>query len=610
MKGFKINRLVSIGETVEPKIIEFTSGLNLIIGPSDTGKTYIFEAINYLLGSGSLPKSINQATHYSNMFLEIEKLSSNAIFTISRSLLSSTEDIVIYESKYSEIDSANFTLLHYESNKSKPNISGFLLEKCGFDSSARIRADTNYKKESFTFRSYIPYSMVSETKMIAENSPIYDTNNYSKRTTYLYQFKYLITHKDDSEFEETPKRNIFDASKNANIDLLNELLESENEKRKNLISRIGNCEASAESNYVNTLLLDIQKQITELNKIIYEIEQEQRQEVESIRYNKSVLERFAILKQQYLSDIERLQFIDEGSFLINQFATKKCPNCGEEIEFADNDSEYADSEMISFSCNYEISQIELKLNELDESMKTTQSFLSKSEQKKASLQKKLDDNYDKLNNTLNPELTSLNEKLIEITNIDKAKSELSLIEEKIKQYADLISNFNDKKFSTYSSPNQFALDLIQNTSFKETLEDAIKSFYSQEDVNIELYFNKNKELDFKINNISRISRGKGSRALLASAFFIAVRKYCEKTDYPHANFLILDSPINAFKDLKENEKLESSIKNKFLKYLSSENIQTIIMENIDPNDISDDIRKNINIIQFTKSPNNGRYGFY
>lgn len=202
MNGFKLNSLTATGKIVSPVTVNFKNGLNLIIGPSDTGKTYIFESIDYLLGGSNPPKQINESKNYLTMYLEIENYSSNSVCTISRSLVNPTDDIIIYHSDIFGIDSAESTALHYESHKTKKNISTFLLEICNFQPPISTRVNTNYKKENFSFRSYIPYSMVSETKMIAENSPIYHNTSYQDRTKYLYQFKFLVTNSDDSDVEE------------------------------------------------------------------------------------------------------------------------------------------------------------------------------------------------------------------------------------------------------------------------------------------------------------------------------------------------------------------------------------------------------------------------
>ena len=50
MAGFFIEKLVVSGKGKEPSTVEFSDGLNFIVGPSNTGKTMIFECIDYLFG--------------------------------------------------------------------------------------------------------------------------------------------------------------------------------------------------------------------------------------------------------------------------------------------------------------------------------------------------------------------------------------------------------------------------------------------------------------------------------------------------------------------------------------------------------------------------------
>lgn len=139
MNGFKINNLIAMGKDVPTVNVEFKDGLNLIIGPSNTGKTYIFEAIDYMLGGGSVPKEISQDKNYLIMYLEIELLKSKETFTISRSLKNPKDMITLFYSKFSEIESAQSEQLYYEANKSEKNISTFLLKLCGFELPIKIR---------------------------------------------------------------------------------------------------------------------------------------------------------------------------------------------------------------------------------------------------------------------------------------------------------------------------------------------------------------------------------------------------------------------------------------------------------------------------------------
>ena len=50
MNRFTIRKLTVSGGGHQDSIIEFTDGLNLIIGPSNTGKSLIMDCIDYVFG--------------------------------------------------------------------------------------------------------------------------------------------------------------------------------------------------------------------------------------------------------------------------------------------------------------------------------------------------------------------------------------------------------------------------------------------------------------------------------------------------------------------------------------------------------------------------------
>lgn len=72
--GFKINKLIMVGKGKKDASLEFGSGLNVISGPSDTGKTFIFQSLDYVFGGRNKPKEIEEAKGYEEVYVEIEGL--------------------------------------------------------------------------------------------------------------------------------------------------------------------------------------------------------------------------------------------------------------------------------------------------------------------------------------------------------------------------------------------------------------------------------------------------------------------------------------------------------------------------------------------------------
>src|SRR5690606_115703 len=101
-------------------IIEFDPGLNVITGPSDTGKSFILECIDFALGKGSVPKSIDEAKGYETLILRIRSNQSGEIVELKRSILNVG---AIYYKK-GENEGRD---IYYKHSGDKENISSVLL---------------------------------------------------------------------------------------------------------------------------------------------------------------------------------------------------------------------------------------------------------------------------------------------------------------------------------------------------------------------------------------------------------------------------------------------------------------------------------------------------
>src|SRR5215510_11874570 len=83
--GFKLRHLVFYGPGREPAAVHFGSGLNAIYGASDTGKSFIVEAIDFMLGGKPPLRDIPERVGYDRILLGIETYAGEA-YTIFRSI--------------------------------------------------------------------------------------------------------------------------------------------------------------------------------------------------------------------------------------------------------------------------------------------------------------------------------------------------------------------------------------------------------------------------------------------------------------------------------------------------------------------------------------------
>lgn len=68
--SFYIEKIIVSGPGKTESIIELSDGLNIIYGPSNTGKTYIVKCIDYMFGSDKEP--IDTSAGYKNIVIVVK----------------------------------------------------------------------------------------------------------------------------------------------------------------------------------------------------------------------------------------------------------------------------------------------------------------------------------------------------------------------------------------------------------------------------------------------------------------------------------------------------------------------------------------------------------
>jgi hypothetical protein len=125
--------------------------------------------------------------------------------------------------------------------------------------------------------------------------------------------------------------------------------------------------------------------------------------------------------------------------------------------------------------------------------------------------------------------------------------------------------------------------------------------------------------DIVVDGKRRRDNGAGVRALLHAAFKIGVLVYCIENGRPHPGFVILDSPLFAYRPAEEDrfedltdDELElrnADVATHFYRYLHgmADQAQFIVIENHKSD--QDVVRPYANY-QFTKNPSIGRAGLF
>lgn len=602
------------GPTKAPALIKFGSGLNLVFGPSNTGKSSIFDAIDFMLGRERKLKEIPEHEGYENVLLGVS-LENTDGFTLVRSL--SGGDVKCFDGLHEQVpDTDKFLVLKLKKpTKKLKSLPDFLLEKIGL-AKKHLKKNARNETERLTLRNFTPLFLINETNIQSESSP-YISPQHTKKTVERSRLKLILTGVDDSSLvpEEKEKQRY---SRQARLLLLEEII---NEQREKIADSINENDEfadlqeqnerllvtiSAESNSMQSTEAEYRNQINQRNIFRHQVSQQEERSNEI----EEMLGRFDLLQQQYISDTSRLQnIIEAGTLLGGLPLSERCPVCG--ASTADNGAhEFCDenTEDVIAAAHEELDKIGALNNELE-------TVILKLKQEKSSIGLQIPITLEHLKNaqqhidTISPIVSDQRARYSELIEtksaVDKSMDlfvDLKALEEKQKDI--------EAEEPDIANEENVAITLPTNALFE--LSSRVSSFLQSWGLaNSEnVHFDKEND-DFVIGGKLRTSNGKGHRAITHAAASLALLKYSEekKTNYP--NFILLDSPLLAYEkpDDDEDDLSGTDVNLKFFRSLEKwKEKQIIVFEN--KKSIPVEFQIGDQITQFTKSSEDGRYGFF
>lgn len=605
--------LIFRGPRKAPATIKFGLGLNLVYGPSNTGKSSILDTIDFMFGRTRALKELPEHDGYEEIFLGLS-FTGDGAYTLVRSLQGG--NFTCFEGTHFERpdDQEGQILRPGDPTKTMRSIRDFILERLEL-SGKELRKNQRNEKERLTLRNLAPLLIVNERDIQREASP-YISEQYTSATVDKSRLRFLLTGVDDSKLVPEEKEGKV-ISRQARLQLLSEFIE-ESEIQ---IARLGddeNLRGEMEAQLARLAQsLDRERQILSATEIQYREALRARNELRSnctesedrLAEISEMLARFSLLEKQYSIDLMRLESIREAGTLFFALPSESCPVCGAKPEFHDPAAD-CDGGTAAIVAAAEGEQEKIR-----------------------SLQRELKD----VVNTLEREKAEIERRLPEVREIlRQASIALNDISPHVSAQRNRFSEFLDKKSEVERSMNLFEnLDRLQQK--QREIEQEARTDSLDDDVGAPLpakplfdlskcvaklleewelmpradvHFDKDTR-DFVINGKHRSSNGKGHRAITHAAATLGLLKLTEAKSLPHPGFVILDSPLLAYeKPENEDDDLSGTDVNlRFLQTLASwSSIQTIILEN--RKSIPSEFSEGEGITRFTKSETQGRYGFF
>jgi hypothetical protein len=609
-----------LGPGKEPAEYVFTPGLNILWGSSDTGKTFLVEAIDFMLGSGEALKDIPERVGYDRILLGLT--AGGKDYTISRS--TDAGAFKRYDGLLEEIPKepkAGKALSAGHSSKNYDNLSNWLLQEIGLDNKKILFSAKTGELKALGFRALAHLCVIIYPNITKSKSPIL-SGQWLEATREYGVFRLLLTGLDNSSVtEDAPlpveaKPNVERPS--IRPDVLAQMIGDYEDELARLTENPPGLDG--EETAIDEELDALQASLRTMEGQISKTSQ-QRKEVYD-RYGKLTArnneitelgERFKLLDAQYTNDIKRLLAIEEsGQFFVLR-EPMACPLCGAQPEGQNHDAACdGNVAAVTQAAASEIAKIRLLQSELH----ATVMALSKEQAEVIAERKTVEvewRGYQKqIDSALSPDFAEARTQHAALIEKRSKVQQAIVIYKRIQGLRRRLDEptpvpLPEKLVEKEDAPevNEYIPKSVLG-AFSKTVEHILKEWHFPDATDV--YFDEGKR-DVVIGNRLRGSRGAGLCAITYSAFTLALFEYCRSRKMPHPGFVVLDSPLIAYKEPKVDDEGISGtdLKARFYEYLETfaGEQQVFIVDNTEPP--PDFLAK---ATHFTKNPAIPRCGLF
>lgn len=594
------------GPKAEAKL-DFQPGVNVICGASDTGKSFLADSIDFMLG-GSTLKDIPERAKYDQIDLSLAA-TGDEDFKLQRSMSGGNFRLFVLR----EDDNIEpTTLKQTHAHDKTDNLSGYLLDKIGLLGKRVLKSKAKGTTQRLSFRNLARLVVVQEGEIQQTSSPFW-SGQFTTKTSEIATVKLLITGIDDSSVVPDPENSPDNTRQIALLDeLLSDLqteIEDLGKDRGELEDQIERLEGSIDVRRGE--LSASQKALDELvgkRRELFEKKQKASDRLDEIS---DLLTRFSLLAAHYDVDLKRLTAIQESGSMFAHVEQVACPLCGADPEAQHLDDKCdGDVDAVVVAATAEIR----KIQRLQAELESTVMDLKVESEELSQLLKGVEAAYSVLNAEIQESVGP------EVTEVRASFSALVEARSSAQMAADLFTRLDKlvaKKNSLLEEddvPDTKGLEVTTGIpesvahAFSTKVSEILKAWHFPGECHV--YYDKDSS-DFVIDGKPRASRGKGLRAITYAAVNIALLEYCQSNGLSHPGFIVLDSPLLAyFKPEGDEERAlqGTDLKERFYDYLINHHgrdSQVIIIENQHP---PERIKKSVALTVFTGNPDVGRYG--
>jgi hypothetical protein len=606
-RGFQLRHVAYWGPKRPPAVVEFRAGLNVICGASNTGKSFLAATIDYMFGGSKPLKDIPERVGYDRVFLGVET-GEGAAFTLERSTAGG--DFLWHAGLVRKPTKGGRKLAARAGGK-KATLSTFLLDKIGLNDRV-VQKNADGDTVSFTFRLLTPFVIIHEADITKPDSLI-ETGQLIFKTRDFAVFRMLVTGVDDAALVKATEAAAAREAAALRIDVIDEIAAELRQQLRTDQPPLSQVESDLQR--LEAALSRERARLDETEGALNE-QEDARRDAWRQRDNASgrlseiaeLLSRFELLHQHYESDLKRLEAIAEAGTLLLHLPVLACPLCGSLPEHHGESGDACDGDITAVA---DAAKAEMEsIYALRANLEPTVADLEAERSELLSVE-----------NAATSRITVIQQRIDSFLAVDVA-GQRSMYSDLVERQADLrhavvvlrrIDELEQKRTELSATPSDedagplvtAALPASVAENFSQEMEEVLRAWHFPGGGRVHF---DNGTRDFVVGGQPRSSYGKGLRAVTHAAFTVTLLRYCTANSLPHPGFLVLDSPLLAYREPEGIEPtiLGSGLGESFYAALAADtSAQLIIVENEHPS-----AEVNALVTVFTNNPVLGRQGLF
>ena len=357
MANFYVKRVRAFGKSVPDAIINFTDGLNIIHGISDTGKTCVQTCIDYIFGGSELPFD-KDVTKYTDIEIIIE--TQRGEIYLNRQL---GKSIINVTSTDERIADGRYDARHRKGSKNQEidivflRLIGIEMEE---DKEITLIKNKGFTRYRLTWRNFVHIFLINEEDIYRRESILLPKREEGN-TLFFSTLIFLMTGEDFSNYDAQEEKKIRDAKKNEIVAYINAEIKDMADRKEileNSLLEYDEVELDSKIQGMLDEVTAIRKRINDANErgkgLLHEIMAAREDMVNC----DIMLNKHGSLRSHYIADIKRLTLIVDGETVLEDAPMlEKCPYCYGDMEEVEQES-YIEA------ARYELARITEQLNGL------------------------------------------------------------------------------------------------------------------------------------------------------------------------------------------------------------------------------------------------------